>query len=200
MDAPSAVNKPSADVREVIAYGREKLAAKIYLMCLFMLAAGGLSLLVDDGRAPMQAIVGWGLVAGGVAWAAYEFSKTTQPPKPLLVLSPEGIGMRIEGARQFLIPWSEVRGVESIDVTGYRGARFRNVTAVLVTRAFYERVIHVDSFILRGPGWGSIFIPRGDDMMLVALHDSVLPVTAAELRTAVEARWRAFGPAPSPVG
>jgi hypothetical protein len=69
---------------------------------------------------------------------------------------------------------------------------------VLVTKAFYDRVIHVDSWILRGPGWDAAYIPK-DDMMQVAFHHEALPATAAELRTALETRWKAFrGSAPRP--
>ena len=103
--------------------------------------------------------------------------------------------MRIEGATEFDIPWSEVRGVDSITVEGFRGATFDAVTTVLVSRDFYDRVIHVDSFLLRGPGWDQTFIPY-DSMMQVALHHAILPVTAGDLLTAVEARYRAFGRSP----
>lgn len=44
-----------------------------------------------------------------------------------------------------------------------------------------------------GLGWSSIFIPRGDQV-LVALHHSMLPISAARLRAEVESRWRALGP------
>ena len=86
--------------------------------------------------------------------------------------------MQIEGATEFLIPWTEVHGVDSISIEGFRGAIFDNVTVVLVTQDFYDRVIHVDSFIRRGPGWDQFFIPR-DGMMQVALHHAFLPVDGA---------------------
>jgi hypothetical protein len=71
------------------------------------------------------------------------------------------------------------------------------VTVVLVTRALYDQHIHVSSFIMRGPGWDFHFIPKNDpalgELVQVSLHHSDLPATAAELREAVTARWKAFG-------
>jgi hypothetical protein len=93
---------------------------------------------------------------------------------------------------------------------------YRNVTAVAVSQDFYDKAIlpahkslarnkgvktalglvdgmihHVVSKNGRGSGWSSIFIPRGDQM-LVALHHSMLPVGGDRLKGEVEARWRAF--------
>ncbi len=180
----------SADVDRVLTFGREKLARNSYLFAGLAVAAGAAMVLVDDRG---LSVIGWGLIVVGAGWAAFEFSKTTQAQKPLLVLSPEGLRMRVEGATEFLIPWQEVRGVDSITVDGPRGTSFDNVTVVLVSRDFYDRAIHVDSIIRRGPGWGQFFIPA-DGMMQVALHHEILPVEAGDLLAAVEARWRAFGP------
>ncbi len=179
------------DVKQILTFGREKLARKQLLFAAVCAGVGLLSVLVGDDDAKLY-YVGWGLIVFGIGWTAFEFSKSTQKQKPLLVLSPEGIVMRLEGATEFLIPWSEVRGIDSITVEGLRGATFDNVTVVLVDQAFYDRVIHVDSFFRRGPGWDSFFIPR-DGMMQVALHHEFLPVTAPDLLAAVEARYRAFG-------
>ena len=181
----------TTDVNTILTFGREKLVRNMLRFALIAGVVGVLSVLVGGDDAELY-FVGWGLIVFAVGWAAWEFSKTTRPQKPLVVLSPEGIHVRIEGATEFDIPWSEVRGVDSITVEGFRGAVFDHVTAVLVTRDFYDRVIHVDSFLLRGPGWDQVFIPY-DAMMQVALHHEILPVTAADLLAAVEARYRAFG-------
>jgi hypothetical protein len=181
-----------SDVNRVLSFGREKLVGKQLLFAGIAAAVGLVSVLVGDDD-PQLTFVGWGLLVFGVGYAAWEFSKSTQKRKPLLVLSPEGLDIRLEGAAEFRIPWTEVRGVDSITVEGLRGATFENVTVVLVTEAFYDRVIHVDSFFRRGPGWDQFFIPRYDGMMQVALHHAFLPVEAPDLLAAVEARYRAFG-------
>jgi hypothetical protein len=94
---------------------------------------------------------------------------------------------------------------------------YSNVTAVAVSQDFYDRAIspaykamkrnkglntalglvdgmvhHIDARNGSGSGWSSIFIRRGDQM-LVALHHSMLLVTRKDLRAAVESRWHAFG-------
>jgi hypothetical protein len=94
---------------------------------------------------------------------------------------------------------------------------YRNVTAVVVSQDFYDQAIlpihkvmtlnkglkttlgladgmvhHVAAKNGRGSGWTSIFIPRGDEM-LVALHHSMLSVSGGRIRSEVEARWHAFG-------
>lgn len=184
------------DVNQVLTFGREKLARKILLFAAIAFVVGVLSVLVGGDDAALY-YVGWGLIVFGVGFAAWEFSKATRRQKPLLTLSPDGIRMRVEGVTEFLIPWTEVRGVDSITVTGWRGATFDNVTVVLVGREFYDRVIHVDSFFWRGPGWDATFIPL-DGMMQVALHHEILPVTASDLLAAVEARYRAFGSGAKP--
>ena len=100
----------------------------------------------------------------------------------------------MEFVKTVLIPWSEIHGVDSIDISGSVGGRdayLPDVTVVLVTRAFYDRYIHVRSWLLRGPGWHMNFVPKGD-MMQVALHHEIMSATALELRAAVEARWSAF--------
>jgi hypothetical protein len=134
-------------------------------------------------------------IVGGAFACIYELVRLLLPPKPLVVLSPQGLRMRIEWVKEFLIPWREVRGVDTIDVTARFGREVMfvpGVTVVLVSKAFYDRYIYVGSWILRGPGWDSNFVPKGD-MVQVALHHLLLDASAAELRLGVELRWRAFG-------
>jgi len=94
---------------------------------------------------------------------------------------------------------------------------YRNVMAAAVSQDFYDRAIapayktlkrnkglhtalglvdgmihHIDARNGSGSGWSSLFIRRGDQM-LVALHHSMLLVTRRDLRAAVETRWHAFG-------
>src|SRR5262245_33343585 len=132
-----------AGVDQVLTFGREKLARKNYLFAAICVGVGIASVLVG-GDDTMLVVVGWGLLVFGIGRAGCELSRTTQTQKPLLVLSPEGLHMRIEGATEFDIPWTEVGGVNSITIPGPRRTRFDNVTVVLVTREFYDRVIHVD--------------------------------------------------------
>jgi hypothetical protein len=130
----------------------------------------------------------------GVLMTGYALFRMLVPGKPLLTLSPDGLRLTIEWVKTVRIPWHEVKGVDTIDITGrMRGQLIHcpGVTVVLVSQAFYDRHIHVNSWLLRGPGWEFNFVPKGR-LMQVALHHEVLPVEAHELRGAVEARWLAF--------
>ena len=77
---------------------------------------------------------------------------------------------------------------------------FHDVTVVLVSKAFYDTHIHIDSLFQRGPGWGIKFIEKGP-LVQVALHHDIVSVTPKQMRDAVKARWHAFrnqaAPAPA---
>jgi hypothetical protein len=187
------------DVHRTLTYGSGRVGRKFLEIGLVALAAGAALLyLQPDDFGPFEWFMTALTLAVGGAVSLYGLVRWLRP-KPLLVMSPAGLHLHLDFLKTILIPWHEIHGVDSIDISG----TFRRypvflsgVTVVLVTRRFYDRHIHVKSWFLRGPGWDTNFIPRRDstgDMMQVALHHEVLPATAAELRTAVEARWRAFG-------
>lgn len=132
----------------------------------------------------------------GIGITGFALARTIWPGPPLLVLSPQGLRQRIPWVKEVMIPWREVLGVDTVDIAArFRGQRvvFPRVTVVLVSRAFYDRHIHVGSWLLRGPGWDANYVLK-DALAQVALHHDMLPATAEELRRAVETRWRAFGP------
>ena len=89
------------------------------------------------------------------------------------------------------MPVSDLTSTRSAWKSSSPKANSRRRRVVLVSRAFYDRYIYVRSAFLRGPGWDFKFIPRGD-LMEIALNHEALPATAAEIRTAVELRWKAF--------
>ncbi len=183
------------DVRRTLAYGREKLARNFRHLALVAVAVGAVSVFVA-GDDVLLRIVGWGLVVAGFGLGAWELSKSIGKQEPLLVLSPEGIRLHIEDVKTIAIPWSEVSAVHAINVPvtvpGHGNDLVRDVTAVDVSQAFYDRAIDVDSLFLRGPGWANTFIPAGG-VVQVALHHDILPVSGPELLAAVTARWKAFG-------
>ena len=188
------------DVRRTLAYGREKLARNFRHLAVVAVAVGAVSIFVADDDVLLR-IVGWGLIVAGFGLGAWELSKSIGKQEPLLVLSPEGILLRIEDVTTIAIPWSEVSGVHAINVEvtvpGHGNDLVRDVTAVDVSPAFYDRAIYVDDPFLRGPGWANTFIPDGD-VVHVALHHDILPVTGPVLLAAVTARWKAFGRPPRP--
>ena len=182
------------DVHKTLTYASGKLGGHFLRLGLAALAAcGALVWLQPPGFGKFEwAMTGFGL-AVGAACALYGLVRWLRPT-PLLTLSPAGLRLNIDMVKSVFIPWHAVKGVDSIDIGGRVAGRtvfLPGVTVVLVTRAFYRRHIHVNSWFLRGPGWDTNFIPKGD-MVQVALQHTALPATAIELREAVEARWRAF--------
>lgn len=188
------------DVNARLVWGRRKLH-RIRLTVAALGAAAGLVilLLADD---LFELVIGWGSVVAFPLWALYEIYWLTRKDTALIELLPQGIIFRMPGIEHFIVPWHEIRGVDSIDITTtFRGqtVTYPGVTVVLVSQFFYDRVIHVDSFIMRGPGWDANFIPKGN-LMQLALHHEVIPASAEEIRRQVEARWRVFAKgAPAPV-
>jgi hypothetical protein len=105
-----------------------------------------------------------------------------------------------------LIPWHQVKALRVIEVVDSSGAsrwpftkKFQQVNAVVVTADFYDRHMHVQSPFLRGPGYGNLFVfDEKNNVMQLALHHEILPVTSEELRVALKARWEAFREATRP--
>ena len=189
------MNDTATDVRQVLRYGREKVNRKWLAIGLVLLAIGvGFAFWQPGGFKEYDWFMTGLSIVLGVFMTGYALFRMLAPGKPLLALSPDGLRLTIEWVKTIRIPWHEVRGVDTIDITGrIRGTRldYHGVTVVLVSQAFYDRHIHIKSWFLRGPGWDMNFIPKGR-LMQVALHHEVLPVEAHELRAAVEARWLAF--------
>lgn len=183
------------DVHQTLSYSRKKAARKVLVLGLLCLALGAaIFYLVPPALASKDGMMLTFTFAVGAFCTLYGLHRTFVRGKPLLELSPAGLHLHIEWTKDVLIPWHEVRGVDTIDITGrYRGRTLvvAGVTVVLVSRTFYDRYIHVNSWFLRGPGWEFHFVPKGD-MVQVALHHHQLPATAIELREAVTFRWQAF--------
>jgi hypothetical protein len=136
------------------------------------------------------------LLTAGLCVTIVALRRRSNPSRPVFVLSPAGVYYRIAGLKDFLIPWHEVKDIESTDVETWnwigRGGPviFHDVTVLRLTKEYYDAHIHV-GFLSRGPAWRSVFIPKGQ-MVQLALHHEAVSVDANQLRDAVEARWRAF--------
>lgn len=139
----------------------------------------------------------WLALAAGLSLAIWAARRLKSPRNPIYVLSPEGIFLHVAGARDVMVPWSEVGDV----LTGSVGAtvngvslpgfgKFEGLTMIVVSRAFYDREIHVDSLYRRGPGWSNVFVPL-DGQVAIALHHEYLGTDAGSLRRAVQSRWQA---------
>ena len=75
-----------------------------------------------------------------------------------------------------------------------RRANLPNVIAVSVSRDFFDAHLPVDW--RSGLGRRFNFIPS-DDMVQIALHHEVMSVSAEELWSEIETRWRMLGGRPN---
>ena len=108
--------------------------------------------------------------------------------RPVYVLAPEGIVIRVAFVKDIVIPWREIQAVDTIEITfrhwmawRSRVLHYPDVTVVLVSRRFYDAHIFIDSLFLRGPYWHEgKFIQKGE-LVQCALHHEVV---SAEPRAA----------------
>jgi hypothetical protein len=134
-----------------------------------------------------------------------------KPARPMLLLSPAGIAFHADWLRDLLIPWHEVRGVEAYELMPASGMphRYQDITAVLISKEFYEAQIlpkrgflmgpagRVLVWLLRSPhshtfgGWDQVFSPTGSSMQMV-LHYTLFSIPPKQVREPIEARWKAF--------
>lgn len=191
--AEARVHPKFTDVNYVLKFGREKVLRSFLIIGLLSLAVGIFGASFDLVRENEKYIAYIAFVLG-VLLTGYAMHGTFNKGTPIAVLSPSGITLDIEWVKNFLVPWHEVNAVEKIDVTvPTRGwyKTIRGVTAVVVSKSFYDRIVHVDNPILRGPGWDNAFIDNGDTVQ-ITLNHAVLPASAEEIFVAVDTRWKAF--------
>jgi len=188
------------DVNERLVWSRVKLHRKrMIVFALGTVAAVVVVLLADS---PLER---WGFAAAGAVFFAfcfYDIYKMMEPNSALIELLPQGIIFRTTN-EDFIVPWTEIKGVDTIDIHfSIRGRTevYNNVTVVLVSRVFYDRVIDTGNFITRGPGWGSHFVEKDANTMQLALHHEIIPASAEEIKRQVEARWKVFSRQPSSAG
>jgi hypothetical protein len=169
----------------------------------------GLLIHVLAAPAPIGTMIAVALcVAFGICLVCVALWRRFHHGRPLFRLSPDGIDYRIPWLKALHIPWSEIRGIDTIDVAarywsfwdfrhGFqvipdrKVVNYPNVTVVLVSKPFYDRWISVPPRLLPGPGWRANFIPK-DGLVQVALHHDLVSAEPRPLREAIEARWIAF--------
>jgi hypothetical protein len=147
---------------------------------------------------PKGMLAATGGIAAGLFITALALWRRFRPGRPLYVLAPDGIHIRWPLIKEILVPWNEIKGVDTIDIPlrHWLTRSHLNMTSVgatvfVVSKEFYDAHIHLDSFIMRGPGWHNSFVVRGD-LVQCALHPEPVSADPRLLRKAVEERWLAF--------
>src|SRR5687768_5808340 len=162
------MNAQAPDVHQTIEYRADAAVAGLLPTGLGLSLLGLLAFLFveDESRPAGMIAIGAILLAAGLGVTVVALRRRSNPSRPVFVLSPAGVYYRIAGLKDFLIPWHEVKAIESTDVETWnwigRGGPviFHDVTVLLLTKEFYDAHIHV-GFLQRGPGWRAVFIPKG---------------------------------------
>lgn len=198
------MNGSVPDIHQILEYRADTAIVRMLPVGLALCFLGllGLALLDADrpsGRDFAELILAIGIcLTAGIGIIGLALWKRFNRSRPVFVLSPAGVHYRIPWVKEFVVPWREIRGVDAIDITSSNWSirrpgtiTFSDVTAVLVSKEFYDAYIHVSSLFLRGPGWGNVFVPK-DALVQMALHHELVSVEPRALREAVKARWQAF--------
>ena len=204
------MDRSGLDVSQTLEYRRTTAIARLLSTGLLLIFLGLLIFVLSDpGREPVVKYLGIPLVlVSGSATVGLALWTRVNSGTPIYILSSAGIHYRIPWVKEFLIPWREIQGVDTINIVtrpwlpaylfmnGYpslyaRTSMFSDVTVVLVSKQFYNSQIFVRSYFLRGPNWKANFISKGA-LVQAALHHMLVSVEPEALRQAVEARWHAF--------
>lgn len=198
------MNPDFTDVQKPLAFGYDGYFVKQVPFAAGLAALGVLIffLVEGEGSRDREAMFAASiLIAAGLGFIAYAYYRRAHPHQPVLRLTSSGVRYRIPGVKEVFIPWLDVQSVESIDYSGFNWLgpvriRFRDITAIAVSKRFYDSQINVGSLFWRGPGWEYLFVPKGDAVQ-ITLHHDMMGLAADELRAAVETRWRAFSDHPN---
>ena len=151
-----------------------------------------------DFPPPEEAFGAFAAIVVGIGITALALRRRFRPGNPLYVLSPAGIHICWPTLDEILVPWPEIKGIDTIDIPlrhwltrSELGMASAGATVFVVSKEFYDSHIFIDSFIMRGPGWHNNFVVRGD-LVQCALHAEPVSADPRLLRKAVEARWLAF--------
>lgn len=188
-----AVHPKFTDVHYTLKFGRQKVARSFLIIGVLCIGVGilGTSSSAFRGHEKYMAYFAFAL---GVLLTGYGLHHSFNAGTPIAVLSPSGVSLNIEWVKDFHVPWHQVKAVEKIDVrvpTKGWYTTYKDVTAIIISKSFYDSFVHVDNAFLRGPGWEHNFIDAGDTVK-IALNYAVLPATAEEIYAAVDTRWKAF--------
>lgn len=182
------------DVNKRLIWSSHKLHRKRLIMLVLGTLAAAFLVWLEDSE-----LMRWAFGAAGIVFLGFSFYETyrlLEPNAALIELLPKGVIHRVT-TNPFIVPWHEIKGIDTIDVQWELHGRpevYTGVTVLLVSKLFYDRVVHVDNIILRGPGWGAWFLEKDANTMQLALHHEMIPATKEEIRRQVEARWKVFGP------
>lgn len=183
------------DVRSTVGLTAQRYTVGMLPAALLVILCGLVILSLGESKDQIPAVLA---IAIGVLGGVYVLYRRTHPGKPLYVLAPAGITIRIPWVKEFVIPWSEINSLDSTEISAWvpssrlgQTVEFKDVTVACVSEDFYKRVIYVANPLIRGPGWKNSFVSKPPNVA-VAIHHELLSLPSKDLRKAIELRWRAF--------
>jgi hypothetical protein len=179
-----AESKP--DLRKTVQFHAAGTTRFSLLIALLLFFLSVLAAATGDERNLPLALAG---VAAGLIWSGFEVWRLFNPSKPMVVLSSMGVDYRMPGGAAVFIPWGEIHDVSAIEIDAGK-VRFEGVTALKVSKRFYEKEIE-DQLGLFGGGNKYLFVMKGN-FVQIALHHGALGVKPRPLREAISARWYTF--------
>jgi WD40 repeat protein len=175
-----------ADVHRTLEYAHLHRYAIACLPIGLLVCLWGLYLLTPldgSGVSSHDRPVAWLILVGGASLAVFALLALRRPNRPALSLSAEGIVYWPISAQP--IPWSEIQHVEVVKFVPRRQFFARTVTAIVVSKEFYERI--------NGSYFGlADYVEEGPPVKIRILH-FLVSASFNELHDAVVARWRALG-------
>lgn len=195
------MSRVSQDLLKPLAWSYDGHLLKQTPFAAVIAAVGLLVLLLPGDRAPDRdaALAGGILIAAGLGFIAFALYVKAHPREPQFRISPQGVRYRLPAGKDVLIPWREVRSVDSIDLwmPRHRPWRFRlrDVTVLAVSKRFFDSTFGAGFASWHGSSTPHKVIRKGDQVQIVFLHD-LLTMPARDVREALEARWRAFSDRP----
>jgi hypothetical protein len=188
------------DIHRERAFGSERYILRQIPLVAILFALGSVALVWPSEFEWQGHLIGAALALASFAYIVFACIRAFVPGPPRLVLAKDGIRQRLSHGRILNIPWDEVQGVLTVDqrLMNVRGfwQTVRDVPAVAVSPAFYERVMPQQPFMRRPLNWGHFAEPRNGTMLVLFRHD-FLGTRSQDLREAIETRWRAFSRHPN---
>lgn len=178
--------KAKPDLRRTVQFHATGATRQLLIIALALFFLSFAAVIgADESKLPIT-LTG---TAIGLVWSGYEFWRLFNPSKPMVVLSAVGVDYRIPGSVAVFIPWAEIHDVGAIEISTSK-ARFTDVTALKVSKRFYEKEIE-DHLSLFGTQNKYLFVPKGN-FVQIALHHELLGIQPRPLREAISARLYHF--------
>ena len=131
------MNISGPDVHQTLEYRGDAAIVKFLPVGLALCFLGLLGFALDDDPPATIVFASWVLIVAGSFLTGLAIWRRSHRGRPLFVLSPAGILYRIPSVKEILIPWREIKGVDTVNITTWNWSirrpgtlTFRDVTVI----------------------------------------------------------------------